>query len=189
MPLRSPTISALIRVALPALFLAAVIPNLRAEEARPPTDFEKAYATVIVKNCLACHNATESKGNLDLTRKEGLLDRGAKPPVIVPGKPGESYLIERVTKGSMPPNKAGKRLSSEEVAALSAWVESGAQWPAGRVLSPFEFTSDRRAGYDWWSLQAVSRPALPAVEDNGWVRNAIDAFILSKLQQRGLAPA
>jgi hypothetical protein len=50
-------------------------------------------------------------------------------------------------------------------------------------------TTERRAGYDWWSLQAVQRPKLPAVKNGSWARNAIDRFILAKLEAHGLAPA
>ncbi len=48
---------------------------------------------------------------------------------------------------------------------------------------------EERAGADWWSLQPVVRPALPEVKNMAWVRNPIDAFILAKLEERGLDPA
>jgi hypothetical protein len=46
-----------------------------------------------------------------------------------------------------------------------------------------------RAGSDWWSLQKISRPDPPAVKNVEWVQNPIDAFILAKLEAKGLAPA
>ncbi len=42
---------------------------------------------------------------------------------------------------------------------------------------------------DWWSLQPLARPAVPAVKDKKWVRSTIDAFILAKLEAKGLQPA
>ena len=48
---------------------------------------------------------------------------------------------------------------------------------------------EERAGGDWWSLQPVARPEVPAVKKADWVRNPIDAFILSKLEEMGLEPA
>jgi mono/diheme cytochrome c family protein len=149
-------------------------------------DFEKDVAAPIVKNCLACHNAGEAKGGLDLTHRDGVLRGGKGGPVVVPGNPEESRLVERVAEGSMPPKKAGKPLAAEEVAALRAWVRAGAEWPAGRVLSPFAYTTDRRAGYDWWSLQPVA-PLAPPPGDAG--QNPIDAFILAQLRRHGLALA
>src|SRR5271168_4754421 len=40
-----------------------------------------------------------------------------------------------------------------------------------------------------WSLQPLIRPSIPAVKNVAWVRNPIDAFILARLEQKGLAPA
>ena len=50
-------------------------------------------------------------------------------------------------------------------------------------------TTDKRAGYDWWSLRPVSRPDVPEVKHAGWVRNPIDAFILARLEKEGLGPS
>ena len=46
-----------------------------------------------------------------------------------------------------------------------------------------------RADESWWSLQKVVRPALPAVQNEAWVRNPIDRFILARLEAQGLRPA
>ncbi|HEV3258671.1 MAG TPA: DUF1549 domain-containing protein, partial [Gemmataceae bacterium] len=165
-----------------------IAPAVRAV-APPPADFEKSFAAVIVKNCLGCHNASERKGKLDLTSVEGLHKGGRTGPVVVAGKPDESRLIKRVDKGSMPPRKKGRRLSRAEVARLRAWVLAGARWPAARVLSPFELTTDRRAGYDWWSLRPLSDPAVPDVRHRDWAQNPIDAFIARQLERHGFAPA
>jgi hypothetical protein len=162
--------------------------SARAMGAPPPADFESTVAPVLVRTCLACHNASEARSGLDLTCREGLLKGGKGGPVVIPGNPDESRLIERVAEGSMPPKKAGKPLSAAEVAGLRAWVRAGADWPAGRVLSPFELTTERRAGYDWWSLQTLARPAPPSVPgDTG--QNPIDAFILARLREHGLGLA
>ncbi|MGK0205001.1 MAG: hypothetical protein ACI9S9_004088, partial [Planctomycetota bacterium] len=42
---------------------------------------------------------------------------------------------------------------------------------------------------DWWAYQPVVRPAVPALENAGWVRSPIDAFILAGLEAKGLQPA
>src|SRR5262249_26961332 len=150
------------------LLVACAAPSPAAEEPAARADFESAFAAVVVRNCVACHNPSERKGGLDLTRQEHVLKGGKTAPAVVAGKPEQTFLIERVAEGSMPPKQKGRRLSPQEVAALTAWVRAGAAWPAGRVLSPFEFTTDHRAGLDWWSLQPPSRPAVPAVRLRGW---------------------
>ena len=42
---------------------------------------------------------------------------------------------------------------------------------------------------DHWSFDPLTRPAVPRVENEPWVRGAIDAFILARLKERGIRPA
>ena len=41
----------------------------------------------------------------------------------------------------------------------------------------------------YWALQPVRRPPVPAVKQSAWVRNPIDAFILQKLEEKAIQPA
>ncbi|MBL7650134.1 MAG: DUF1549 domain-containing protein, partial [Candidatus Hydrogenedentes bacterium] len=85
----------------------------------------------------------------------------------------------------MPPKSP---LSAAEKEMLGDWIASGADW--GREsIDRFRYTSDVRAGYDWWSLQPVVRAPAPAVKDAKWPRNPVDAFVLAKLEAEGLAPS
>ncbi len=58
-----------------------------------------------------------------------------------------------------------------------------AQPPAakGRKVTP----EDR----DYWAYRPLKRPDPPNVKNAAWVRNPIDAFILAKLEEKGLTPA
>jgi hypothetical protein len=58
-----------------------------------------------------------------------------------------------------------------------------------RVSTASEHQSETRAGTDWWSLQPLIHQAPPPRSDIAWAQNAIDAFILQKLDERGLKPA
>jgi len=40
----------------------------------------------------------------------------------------------------------------------------------------------------YWALQPVRRPATPAIRNSFWVRNPIDAFVLQKLEEKGIEP-
>src|SRR5262245_7968638 len=40
-----------------------------------------------------------------------------------------------------------------------------------------------------WAWQTPKRPAVPSVKQNAWLHNPIDAFILAKLEAKGLSPA
>src|SRR5579862_8707219 len=49
-----------------------------------------------------------------------------------------------------------------------------------------DFTPQQRR---WWAFQKVVKPAVPAPKDSSWVHNPIDAFVLAKLEEKGLHPA
>ena len=51
-------------------------------------------------------------------------------------------------------------------------------------------TTRKRAGHDWWSLQPIKRPELPATATpSSWAHNPIDRFIEARQREAGLAPA
>ncbi len=79
----------------------------------------------------------------------------------------------------MPP-KSG--LSEEERNRLWQWLQNGSPWPGGK-LDAFEFTSDDRAGYDWWSLQPLRSVHPPASARES---HPIDAFVVARLIERGM---
>jgi Protein of unknown function (DUF1553)/Protein of unknown function (DUF1549)/Planctomycete cytochrome C len=134
---------------------------------------------VLADKCLACHSPDPKKGGLDLSRREAAWRGGENGPAIVPGKPGESLLIERLESGEMPP---GRALKPEEITAFREWVNSGATYQVEPLLA-------RRAGPDWWSLRPIRRAAIPSVKDQGWVKTPIDSFILNQLERDGLGPS
>ncbi|HWE36246.1 MAG TPA: PSD1 and planctomycete cytochrome C domain-containing protein [Isosphaeraceae bacterium] len=164
--------------------LLMVLGSLAASQA-DAGGFDDAVAPVLTRRCLDCHSGPESKGKLDLSRKASALAGGAGGAAIVPGKPEESPLWEKVEAGEMPPKAP---LPEAERAVLRRWIASGAVWGTDPI-DPYRVTTDRRAGRDWWSLQPVVRPEPPAVRRDGWARSPIDRFVLAKLEARGLSPA
>lgn len=76
----------------------------------------------------ACHAKAGAANGLDLQSAGSwgrLVDRRASvdgKTLVVPGRPAQSYLYERLT-GSMPP---GAPLEKAEVARVKAWIEAGA---------------------------------------------------------------
>jgi hypothetical protein len=140
---------------------------------------------------MECHQERQAAGGLVLAIREKALAGGDSGEVIVPGRPDESLLIERVTAGEMPPARRGvpQPLPPEEVELFRRWITEGAPWPEARVLDLYERTSDVRGGRDWWSLQPVARATPPEVKNHGRMANPIDAFILTRLDAEGLTPA
>lgn len=54
----------------------------------------------------------------------------------------------------------------------------------------FTNTTDRRAGYDWWSLQPLSDATPPVLDDVGeWNIHPVDRYVIEKLSEAGLDPS
>jgi hypothetical protein len=148
-------------------------------------DFDHTIAPLIARRCLDCHGGSDPKGKLDLGRRDSAFRGGESGPAIVPGSLDESLLWEKVAGDEMPPRHP---LTGEEKSLLQAWIESGAAWGTDPI-DPFQVSTSRRAGRDWWSLQPVIRPLLPDVADAAWCRTPIDRFVRAKLESELLKPA
>lgn len=147
--------------------------------------FESEVAPLLAARCLTCHGTQEHKGGLNLSQRATALKGGESGPAIEPGKLDESLMWEKISGDEMPPKKP---LKAEEKAILKAWLLAGAKWGSDPI-DPLRYSSDHRAGYDWWSLKPVKQPELPVVKQTAWPRNGIDHFVLARLEAKGLAPA
>src|SRR3954464_7150796 len=100
-----------------ALIACVAAPTLGAE---PPT-FNAQVRPLFQANCTECHGEAEKpKAGLDLRLRRLAVKGGKTGPAVVPGKPDESLLIEKVKTGDMPPGK--KKLSPAEVELLRRWI-------------------------------------------------------------------
>ena len=180
---------AAVRLLTPLLAIAAP-----AGAADPKVDFfETKVRPVLVGHCYTCHSAeTKPAGGLRVDDRNGLLAGGNTGPAVVPGKPGDSLLLKRVTQGNakrrMP--LEGKYLTDEQVADLTAWIRDGAAWPSVRV--PASLNKPRpeyeQLKKEHWAFRPVTAPAAPAVRDAAWPRGDLDRFLLAKLEAKGLTP-
>ena len=113
--------------------------------------------------------------NLRLDTQEGAFEKRESGSVIVPGNPNGSLLYQRITAKDaaqrMPPESSHKVLTDDQKRILKEWIEQGAAWK------------------QHWSFVPVTRPPVPVVKGQTWVKNPIDAFILAKLEASGLEPA
>ena len=119
---------------------------------------------------------------LDLRRRESVLKGGGRGPSVVPGNAQESLLFlaaSHTGELKMPPQ--GSALSSKDVAILRVWIDQGAPWSIP--------STDQQEEPSWWSFRTPQRPAVPKAKEEKWVRNPIDAFILAKLEEKGLPHA
>ena len=102
-------------------------------------------------------------------------------------------MIKRIVAEEMPPEKDQARLSyrpvtSEELEKLRQWISEGAPWddeepePVDPATDALVSDADR----EFWAFQPPRRPELPSSGALGRVRQPIDAFLLDKLEQKGL---
>jgi len=101
----------------------------RKEGAKAPA-FEADVRPLFRAKCLSCHGDGNLKGELNLATPGGILKGGESGPVIVPGKPDDSLLYERVHSGEMPPDSKNP-LSKEEITLIEQWIAAGANFDVG----------------------------------------------------------
>lgn len=171
---------------LPVLLIALALQgflNAPRCQAQPSPDFEGEVAPLLIRRCLECHNANEPSGGLDLRHLSGLKQGGESGPGLDPANPSQSLLLSRISAGEMPPAKNGKSqaLPAGERELLNRWISGGAKWPEGRVLDPYERTTDKRSGRDWWSFQPNQNPEIPNEHAHDAFASPIDAFVHAQL--------
>jgi Protein of unknown function (DUF1553)/Protein of unknown function (DUF1549)/Planctomycete cytochrome C len=143
--------------------------------------------------CLVCHGRHKQEGGLDVSTREALLKGGKSGPVIIPGKPDESLLVRQIDSGAMPPlalqrGYAVRAVTSDELEKIRLWIKGGAaadpeeKLDVGPGEDPLVSSQDRQ----FWSFRPPQRPDVPAVQQHQFLRNPIDAFLLKKLEEKGL---
>ncbi len=146
-------------------------------------DFTREVRPILEKRCGTCHGRLQQKGKLRLDAASLVRQGGKHGPAVEPGQPSVSRLLVRVlstdNEERMPPE--GAPLEAGQIAILRAWIEGGAVVPEKEVVAP--------APAEHWSFQPIRRPAAPPVRAASWPRNPVDAFILARLEARGLPPA
>jgi mono/diheme cytochrome c family protein len=163
-------------VVLPALF--AWCATARSQ----PLDYARDIHPILQQHCAKCHGTDKDRGGLRLHTRDLVLTGGDSGAAIVPGKSGDSLLIQRVThrdKNERMPKDAPS-LSDAQIARLKRWIDEGATGPTSKA-------DDGKKSH--WAFQPVKRPTLPAIENKAWTRNPIDAFILARLEAATLAPS
>ncbi len=138
--------------------------------------FLKEVRPILAQHCFQCHGPDEAtrQGKLRLDLKDQVFAAREGRQVIAPRDPQGSLAWERITADDdderMPPPGKAEPLTKQQIATVKAWIEQGARWE------------------DHWSFLPPKKPAIPAVSDKGWVRDPLDAFVLSRLDREHLEP-
>jgi hypothetical protein len=154
--------------------------------------FKKEVLPILQAHCFKCHGDGKVRGKFSLKSRAGLLKGGELGPAISLSAPEKSHLLRAINYAEgleMPPD--GK-LPANKIAVLTRWVKMGAPYsddstgPVGPAHKGLQVTAADRA---YWAYRPLTRPAVPGVKNTAWASAALDAFILAKLEEKGLSPA
>jgi len=141
-------------------------------------DFNRDIRPILADKCWGCHgpDATAKKIKLRLdSETAATADLGRGRRAIVPGVVEQSQLARRITASDelmrMPPVDSGRKLAQSEIDLLIEWIRQGARWQRH------------------WSFITPTRPALPEIKNKYWPKNAIDYFVMGRLEREGMGPA
>ena len=156
--------------ALVCALLAAVATVAAADTA---VDYARDVQPIFQKRCYGCHGPSQQMAGLRLDRREAAMR------VVKPGDSAGSKLHMMISgsgKLRMPPS--GAPLPASEIALLTRWIDSGAVWPTGDGPSRVP-----------WSFAPLQRPLLPVARNDAANQNAIDVFIQTALDEKGIRPS
>jgi len=158
--------------------------------------FEKKVRPIFINHCYNCHSdAFKEAGGLRVDIGMAIFAGGNDGPVIIPGHPEKSLLIEKV-KSTDPkkrmPQESKEPLAAEDIATLETWIKDGAAWPDETEKLP-PTPARLAATYQklkatHWAWQPLTKPAVPAVVNSKWSSSNVDRFILAKLEEKKLSP-
>ncbi|HEV7222991.1 MAG TPA: PSD1 and planctomycete cytochrome C domain-containing protein, partial [Pirellulales bacterium] len=138
--------------------------------------FNRDIRPILSQNCFACHgfDAKQRQADLRLDLPEQALAVRDGKTAIKPGDLAQSEVWKRINSTDpdevMPPPDSKKTLSAEQKETLRRWIEAGAAYQKH------------------WAFEPPVKAAEPAVRDASWPRNAVDRFILARLEAERLAP-
>jgi hypothetical protein len=142
-------------------------------------DYNKDIRPILSEHCWKCHGPDEAinakTGGVRLDSFAGATKVVDGMAPISPGKASESLVYQRITEKvaamRMPPADSGvAQLTPEQIETLKLWIDQGAEYRAH------------------WAFVPPMVSAFPEVKNEKWVRNPVDRYILSGLEQSKLAP-
>jgi mono/diheme cytochrome c family protein len=178
-----------------ALFLVALAgATPRSSAARVQTaasqkvDYARDIAPLFEQACNSCHGAKKAAAQLRLDVKALALKGGMSGAVIVPGSSKDSRLLHRLLGlgGEKQMPLGGEALKPEQIELVRRWIDEGAAWPEDNQSQISNLKSQIP---QHWAYVKPTPPTPPDVKDRAWVRNAIDRFVLARLEQEGLRPS
>jgi len=113
--------------------------------------FSRQIAPILAKSCGGCHIAGR-KGDFQMASYEGLMRTG----MVQRGQGQASRLVEVILTGDMP--RGGGKVTSQDVAALIAWIDAGAPCDAPNPAIGIDVVARGGAGSPPPPMPAAMKP-------------------------------
>lgn len=150
----------------------------------PVPHFERDVLPILAQHCHACHGGDRLESGVDLRTLSAMLRGGNGGPVISPGHPEFSELLDQLNEGKMPPDGHAP-VHPDKIAILRNWIAAGT--PADEKV-PATTGHDLVTEEDrqFWAYQPLAPGAVPRIRSNQ-ISTPVDAFLLQKLNPLGLS--
>ncbi len=86
--------------------------------------FQRDVLPIFTQICVKCHGGEKTEKSLVLKSYDDLMQGSENGPVVEPGDPANSLLVDLIQKGKMP--KRGPKLLPAQIRAITDWVAAGA---------------------------------------------------------------
>lgn len=147
--------------------------------------FERSARLVFKAHCFHCHGeAGTVEGHLDLRLAHLIRSGGDSGAAIEPGHPDQSYLLQRMVEGDMPPAEVTIRPSEKEIQIVRQWIADGANTARPEAEDPADLPRISPEDRDYWAFQPIAQVEIAPSQD------PIDTLIARRLEpfQRTLSP-
>lgn len=142
-----PAAGGVLRAAGAAVVTCAIVASLASRAATPgalpvrglsasaadTVSYKEDVLPIFQKRCARCHGAENEEGevvaevSLIVIDHKRLMMGSEFGPVITAGDPEDSWLLEMITEGDMPPEGEGDKVPEEEIAVIRQWIAEGAK--------------------------------------------------------------
>ncbi|MCP5535610.1 MAG: PSD1 domain-containing protein [Akkermansiaceae bacterium] len=142
--------------------------------------FNAHIRPIFSDKCFSCHGFDQKKREADLRldTPEGAYAKLKESDgrAIVPGKPDQSDVWKRIVTNDpetlMPPEDFHKPITQHERGLIRRWIEQGAEYEKH------------------WAYRPIKNPPVPGdLKHQDKVANAIDAFVINRLEKENLSPS
>ncbi|MEW5980008.1 MAG: DUF1553 domain-containing protein [Acidobacteriota bacterium] len=162
------------------------------EEDEELVRFENQALPILSAKCISCHGEGTPMAHLDLRTLDSVLKGGSSGPVVIEAASDRSMLIRNIVTNKMPPPGTKDPITPGELETLRQWIDKARFTTRPKVtllretFTPAEAREVTEQDRQYWAFRKPVAQQLPKVKNRQRVRTPIDAFILAKLEGKGL---